>query len=355
MGLLECIVHLHISYRAQTHSKVSPVHIEIRPRVSTQKCQLCNAKCKTLFLQLPPLTCSSPFLLFSTTCCCFSFFFLWPVYEKFWALTVISLWCVRSRCWFFFASPSHWLRQHRCALSAIPPPSSSLRLVVLSRSLPLATAAWLVWHQCFLLTSPLWLAVIYLCRVHRAFMRSLSARTEDGDPSAVLDKQNVCMYSMDCDDPSFLVACIFHCSMKSFLWTPFPSRLPLCYFTKTRNHGSSPTSSGKKNKNMLQGLFCFLTVIVTTPTLSLVSGSPMVLERSSVCLVPRLSVAVLLWPVSLFGHSDLDRDFWNNNDSSTVQQRWSSYPPKEFVLNISPYAPYGDPRLTLKWVLVQGW
>ncbi|XP_030222638.1 synaptotagmin-7 isoform X3 [Gadus morhua] len=46
-------------------------------------------------------------------------------------------------------------------------------------------------------------------------------------------------------------------------------------------------------------------------------------------------------------HSDLDRDFWNNNDSSTEQQRWSSYPPKEFVLNISPYAPYGDPRLTL--------
>ncbi|XP_056454986.1 synaptotagmin-7 [Gadus chalcogrammus] len=46
--------------------------------------------------------------------------------------------------------------------------------------------------------------------------------------------------------------------------------------------------------------------------------------------------------------NDLDRDFWNNNDSSTEQQRWSSYPPKEFVLNISPYAPYGDPRLTLK-------
>uniref|UniRef100_A0A8C2JXM9 Synaptotagmin-7 n=1 Tax=Cyprinus carpio TaxID=7962 RepID=A0A8C2JXM9_CYPCA len=46
--------------------------------------------------------------------------------------------------------------------------------------------------------------------------------------------------------------------------------------------------------------------------------------------------------------NDLDRDFWNNNDSSSVQQRWSSYPPKEFVLNISPYAPYGDPRLTLK-------
>lgn len=46
--------------------------------------------------------------------------------------------------------------------------------------------------------------------------------------------------------------------------------------------------------------------------------------------------------------SDLDKDFWNNNDSSSEQQRWSSYPPKEFVLNISPYAPYGDPRLTLK-------
>ncbi|XP_058638940.1 synaptotagmin-7b isoform X2 [Onychostoma macrolepis] len=44
--------------------------------------------------------------------------------------------------------------------------------------------------------------------------------------------------------------------------------------------------------------------------------------------------------------NDLDRDFWNNNDSSTVQQRWSSYPPKEFILNMSPYAPYGDPRLT---------
>lgn len=45
--------------------------------------------------------------------------------------------------------------------------------------------------------------------------------------------------------------------------------------------------------------------------------------------------------------SDLDRDFWNNNDN-TVQQKWSSYPPKEFILNISPYAPYGDPRLSLK-------
>ncbi|MED6233858.1 hypothetical protein ILYODFUR_017974 [Ilyodon furcidens] len=46
--------------------------------------------------------------------------------------------------------------------------------------------------------------------------------------------------------------------------------------------------------------------------------------------------------------NDLDRDFWNNNDSSNVQQRWSSYPPKEFLLNMSPYAPYGDPRLTPK-------
>ncbi|KAF3832702.1 hypothetical protein F7725_026367 [Dissostichus mawsoni] len=45
-------------------------------------------------------------------------------------------------------------------------------------------------------------------------------------------------------------------------------------------------------------------------------------------------------------HNDMDRDFWNNNDSSNVQQRWSSYPPKEFLLNMSPYAPYGDPRLT---------
>uniref|UniRef100_H3ARS2 Uncharacterized protein n=1 Tax=Latimeria chalumnae TaxID=7897 RepID=H3ARS2_LATCH len=46
--------------------------------------------------------------------------------------------------------------------------------------------------------------------------------------------------------------------------------------------------------------------------------------------------------------SDLDKDFWNNNDS-TVHQKWSSYPPKEFILNISPYAPYGDPRLSLNF------
>ncbi|XP_027714569.1 synaptotagmin-7 isoform X2 [Vombatus ursinus] len=45
--------------------------------------------------------------------------------------------------------------------------------------------------------------------------------------------------------------------------------------------------------------------------------------------------------------NDVDREFWNNNES-TVQQKWSSYPPKEFILNISPYAPYGDPRLSLK-------
>ncbi|KAI7812288.1 putative synaptotagmin-7-like, partial [Triplophysa rosa] len=52
--------------------------------------------------------------------------------------------------------------------------------------------------------------------------------------------------------------------------------------------------------------------------------------------------------------NDLDRDFWNNNDNSSVQQRWSSYPPKEFVLNISPYAPYGDPRLTLNGAVPGG-
>ncbi|XP_026883069.2 synaptotagmin-7 isoform X2 [Electrophorus electricus] len=52
--------------------------------------------------------------------------------------------------------------------------------------------------------------------------------------------------------------------------------------------------------------------------------------------------------------NDLDRDFWNNNDSNSEQQRWSSYPPKEFVLNISPYAPYGDPRLTLNGAVPGG-
>ncbi|XP_051885128.1 synaptotagmin-7 isoform X1 [Pristis pectinata] len=51
--------------------------------------------------------------------------------------------------------------------------------------------------------------------------------------------------------------------------------------------------------------------------------------------------------------NDLDKDFWNNNDS-TVQKKWSSYPPKEFILNISPYAPYGDPRLSLNGSLMSG-
>ncbi|CAM9725290.1 unnamed protein product [Lampetra fluviatilis] len=44
--------------------------------------------------------------------------------------------------------------------------------------------------------------------------------------------------------------------------------------------------------------------------------------------------------------NDLDKDFWNNNDTM-AHQKWSSYPPKEFILNVSPYAPYGDPRLSL--------
>ncbi|XP_040265338.1 synaptotagmin-7 isoform X1 [Bufo bufo] len=51
--------------------------------------------------------------------------------------------------------------------------------------------------------------------------------------------------------------------------------------------------------------------------------------------------------------NDLDKDFWNNNDS-TAHQKWSSYPPKEFILNISPYAPYGDPRLALNGTVLSG-
>uniref|UniRef100_A0A8C5PP71 Synaptotagmin-7 n=1 Tax=Leptobrachium leishanense TaxID=445787 RepID=A0A8C5PP71_9ANUR len=51
--------------------------------------------------------------------------------------------------------------------------------------------------------------------------------------------------------------------------------------------------------------------------------------------------------------NDLDKDFWNNNDSTT-HQKWSSYPPKEFILNISPYAPYGDPRLALNGTVLSG-
>lgn len=70
------------------------------------------------------------------------------------------------------------------------------------------------------------------------------------------------------------------------------------------------------------------------------------------CVRSLLLLSISLPPSLLSGYSDLDRDFWNNNDSSNVQQRWSSYPPKEFLLNMSPYAPYGDPRLTPKWVSV---
>ncbi|XP_072277855.1 synaptotagmin-7 isoform X3 [Pyxicephalus adspersus] len=51
--------------------------------------------------------------------------------------------------------------------------------------------------------------------------------------------------------------------------------------------------------------------------------------------------------------NDLDKDFWNNNES-TAHQKWSSYPPKEFILNISPYAPYGDPRLALNGTVLSG-
>ncbi|XP_041075253.1 synaptotagmin-7-like isoform X2 [Polyodon spathula] len=51
--------------------------------------------------------------------------------------------------------------------------------------------------------------------------------------------------------------------------------------------------------------------------------------------------------------NDLDRDFWNNNES-TVHQKWTSYPSKEFLLNISPYVPYGDTRLALNGSLPGG-
>ena len=78
------------------------------------------------------------------------------------------------------------------------------------------------------------------------------------------------------------------------------------------------------------------------------SSSPGLVTGVNTVAALWFGVAVLTVCASLFGHSDLDRDFWNNNDSSNVQQRWSSYPPKEFLLNMSPYAPYGDPRLTPK-------
>ncbi|XP_021107423.1 synaptotagmin-7 isoform X14 [Heterocephalus glaber] len=93
---------------------------------------------------------------------------------------------------------------------------------------------------------------------------------------------------------------------------------------------------GKRYKNSLE--------TVGTPDSGRGRSEKKAINR--VCPAPGRA-APALFPGLHSSASDLDRDFWNNNDS-TVQQKWSSYPPKEFILNISPYAPYGDPRLSLK-------
>ncbi|XP_021107416.1 synaptotagmin-7 isoform X7 [Heterocephalus glaber] len=92
---------------------------------------------------------------------------------------------------------------------------------------------------------------------------------------------------------------------------------------------------GKRYKNSLE--------TVGTPDSGRGRSEKKAINR--VCPAPGRA-APALFPGLHSSASDLDRDFWNNNDS-TVQQKWSSYPPKEFILNISPYAPYGDPRLSL--------
>ncbi|XP_021107415.1 synaptotagmin-7 isoform X6 [Heterocephalus glaber] len=94
---------------------------------------------------------------------------------------------------------------------------------------------------------------------------------------------------------------------------------------------------GKRYKNSLE--------TVGTPDSGRGRSEKKAINR--VCPAPGRA-APALFPGLHSSASDLDRDFWNNNDS-TVQQKWSSYPPKEFILNISPYAPYGDPRLSLNF------
>uniref|UniRef100_A0A8K9UEW2 Synaptotagmin-7 n=1 Tax=Oncorhynchus mykiss TaxID=8022 RepID=A0A8K9UEW2_ONCMY len=82
-------------------------------------------------------------------------------------------------------------------------------------------------------------------------------------------------------------------------------------------------------------------------SLSLCLSVSLSLSALSVSLSLCLSVSLSLSALSL----SLYRDFWNNNDSSSSVQgrRWSSYPSKEFLLNISPNAPHGDQRLTLNF------
>ncbi|XP_021107413.1 synaptotagmin-7 isoform X4 [Heterocephalus glaber] len=99
---------------------------------------------------------------------------------------------------------------------------------------------------------------------------------------------------------------------------------------------------GKRYKNSLE--------TVGTPDSGRGRSEKKAINR--VCPAPGRA-APALFPGLHSSASDLDRDFWNNNDS-TVQQKWSSYPPKEFILNISPYAPYGDPRLSLNGTLLSG-
>lgn len=276
---------------------------------------------------------------------------------------------------------SHWLQQHWCALLVISASNffslcTALSLLLCPCAAALTTAVWLVWHQWFCSPfPPLLLTVcdLSLCLVSHAFMRlslltpRMGARllnvysnvfhqwcrarwTECNHVLCVFIRLWLPLFSLPV---SFSISlCVFataHCLMKSLCECLFSP--PGCNFFLFLN---------RTTMVICQLLGPVLLDAAVRPTLFLKTKPSHRLQKqerpdANGWLVPRLSIVVLLWPVSLFGHSDLDRDFWNNNDSSTVQQRWSSYPPKEFVLNISPYAPYGDPRLTLKWVLVQGW
>ncbi|XP_052552323.1 synaptotagmin-7 isoform X4 [Tympanuchus pallidicinctus] len=141
-------------------------------------------------------------------------------------------------------------------------------------------------------------------------------------------------------------------------WDPLYSLLRPSPDPAARMLGSSPAPHFSNPLHPSLPSACSHLSAAIRPPIRLVCFSPQGPAGAGGCAPPgRNSAFSLVFPSSFslptVCCSDLDRDFWNNNDN-TVQQKWSSYPPKEFILNISPYAPYGDPRLSLNGSLLSG-